>query len=332
MKDVSTDIANDLTRLSALRPLRERLASDVRRGLTGPERSLPPIYLYDAKGSELFERITGLDEYYPTRTERAILEQHAAALLSTIRPDELLELGSGSSVKTDLLLAALLDAGGHRYVALEISEAALAPAIDRLRREHPGLTVDGYLGDFHHDLPAIDRSGRRLVTFLGSTIGNLDPSDREVLLEQIASAVEPDDGVLIGIDLVKDPGVLVPAYDDAAGVTGEFNRNVLHVINRELDGDIPVDAFAHRAVWNDDDERIEMHLVAGRSVNAHLRAIDLDLTFERDDHIVTEHSHKFRVERFVDELATVGLHVEQVVTDERGWFAEVLATPRPLAD
>lgn len=328
MKQFPTNAARDLTRLSALRPLRERLATDVRQGLTGSERSLPPIYLYDANGSDLFEHITELDEYYPTRTERTILERHAEELVAAIRPDELLELGSGSSVKTDLLLAALLDGGGHRYVALEISEAAVTPAIDRLRQEYPGLTVDGYLGDFHHDLPAIDRAGRRLVTFLGSTIGNLDPSNREALLQQIAAVLEPDDGVLIGIDLVKDPGVLVPAYDDAAGITAAFNRNVLHVINRELDGDIPVDAFAHRALWNADAERIEMHLVAGRSVDAHLAAIDLDLAFDRDDHIVTEHSHKFRIEGFVDELAAVGLSVEQIVTDDRGWFAEVLATPQ----
>ncbi len=328
MKQFPTDAARELTRLSALRPLRERLATDVRQGLTGSERSLPPIYLYDDNGSALFEHITELDEYYPTRTERTILERHAEELVAVIRPDELLELGSGSSAKTDLLLTALLDGGGHRYVALEISEAAVTPAIDRLRLQYPGLTVDGYLGDFHHDLPAIERSGRRLVTFLGSTIGNLDPSNREVLLQQIAAVLEPDDAVLLGIDLVKDPGVLVPAYDDAAGVTAAFNRNVLHVINRELDGDIPVDAFAHRAVWNAEAERIEMHLVANRSVDAHLAAIDLDLAFGRDDHIVTEHSHKFRIEGFVDELAAVGLSVEQVVTDDRGWFAEVLATPQ----
>ncbi len=328
MKQFPTDAARELTRLSALRPLRERLATDVRQGLTGSERSLPPIYLYDDNGSALFEHITELDEYYPTRTERTILERHAEELVAVIRPDELLELGSGSSAKTDLLLTALLDGGGHRYVALEISEAAVTPAIDRLRLQYPGLTVDGYLGDFHHDLPAIERSGRRLVTFLGSTIGNLDPSNREVLLQQIAAVLEPDDAVLLGIDLVKDPGVLVPAYDDAAGVTAAFNRNVLHVINRELDGDIPVDAFAHRAVWNAEAERIEMHLVANRSVDAHLAAIDLDLAFGRDDHIVTEHSHKFRIEGFVDELAAVGLSVDQVVTDDRGWFAEVLATPQ----
>ncbi|TVR35412.1 MAG: L-histidine N(alpha)-methyltransferase [Nitriliruptor sp.] len=328
MHNTRQDATSDLTRLTAPRPLREQLAADVRRGLTGPERSLPPIYLYDAAGSDLFEQITDLDEYYPTRTERGILEEHAGDLVRAIRPVELLELGSGSSVKTDLLLTALRDAGGDRYVALDISEAALAPAIDRLRRTHPWLVADGYTADFHHDLPAIERSGRRLVTFLGSTIGNLDPSNREVLLQQIAAVLEPDDGVLLGIDLVKDPGVLVPAYDDAAGVTAAFNRNVLHVINRELDGDIPVDAFAHRAVWNAEAERIEMHLVANRSVDAHLAAIELDLTFGRDDHIVTEHSHKFRIEGFVDELAAVGLSVDQVVTDDRGWFAEVLATPQ----
>ncbi|MFU8840108.1 MAG: L-histidine N(alpha)-methyltransferase [Nitriliruptoraceae bacterium] len=316
-----------LTRLTPPRPLREALAADVRRGLTGPRKWLPPIYFYDARGSELFERITELEEYYPTRVERGILARHADDLVAAIAPCELLELGSGSSAKTDLLLAALQRSGGRRYAALEISEAALVGAIERLETRHPWLSIDGYVGDFHHDLPAIERLGPRLIAFLGSTLGNLAPAEREVLLSSVADVLAPDDGLLLGVDLVKSASELVPAYDDALGVTAAFNRNVLEVINRELDGDLPVESFAHRAVWNRAAERIEMHLVATTTVRARLAAIDLDLEFRSGEHIVTEHSHKFRIEQLRRELLLVGLRVSQVVTDDRDRFAVVLARP-----
>jgi L-histidine Nalpha-methyltransferase len=316
-----------LTRLTPPRPLVESLADDVRRGLTGTSKWLPPVYFYDARGSELFERITELDEYYPTQAEREILRRHADGLLGTVAPDELVELGSGSSAKTDLLLDAMRRTGGHRYAALDISEAALVGAMGRLRDAHTWLTVDGYVGDFHEDLASIPRVGRRLLAFLGSTLGNLAPSERRVLLGDVASVLEPSDGFLLGVDLVKSPDVLLPAYDDAEGVTAAFNRNVLRVINRELDGDLPVDAFAHRAVWNAAAERIEMHLVATTDVRASLAAIDLELVVAEQEHIVTEHSHKFRVERVRRELADVGLQVDEVVTDSLDRFAVVLARP-----
>jgi L-histidine Nalpha-methyltransferase len=316
-----------LTRLTPPQPLVESLADDVRRGLTGPTKWLPPVYFYDARGSELFERITELDEYYPTRAEREILQQHADDLLGSVGPVELVELGSGSSAKTDLLLDAMRRTGGHRYAALDISEAALVGAIDRLRHTHPWLTVDGYVGNFHDDLAAIPRTGRRLLAFLGSTLGNLAPAERGVLLRDVAAVLEPGDALLLGIDLVKSPEVLVPAYDDADGVTAAFNRNVLRVINRELDGDLPVDAFAHRAVWDADAERIEMQLVATTDVRASLAALDLELVFAEHEHIVTEHSHKFRIDRVRRELADVGLQVGEVVTDSLDRFAVVLARP-----
>lgn len=305
----------------------EQLADDVKAGLTGRRKWLPPIYFYDVHGSELFEQITTLDEYYPTRAEREILDQHADDLVAAAAPDEIVELGSGSSVKTDLLLEAMRRTGGHRYAALEISETALVAAIERLSDDHPWLIVDGYVGDFHHDLAAISRSGRRLVTFLGSTLGNLDVAQRKILLAQIAATLEPTDSFLLGIDLVKSPDVLVPAYDDAAGVTAAFNRNVLRVINRVLDGDLPIDAFAHQAVWNQAAERIEMHLVATTDVRAHLAAINLALEFSAGEHIVTEHSHKFRIASIRRELAGVGLRIAQVVTDSQNRFAVILARP-----
>jgi L-histidine Nalpha-methyltransferase len=316
-----------LTRLTPPQPLVESLADDVRRGLTGPTKWLPPVYFYDARGSELFEGITELEEYYPTRAEREILQEHADGLLEAVEPDELVELGSGSSVKTDLLLEAMRRTGGHRYAALDISEAALVGAMGRLSDAHPWLTVDGYVGDFHEDLAAIPRAGRRLLAFLGSTLGNLDPTARSVLLGDVAAVLEPDDAFLVGIDLVKSPDVLLPAYDDAEGVTAAFNRNVLRVINRELDGDLPVDSFEHRAVWNAAAERIEMHLVATTDVRAHVAAIELPLEFRSGEHIVTEHSHKFRIDQVRRELADVGLGVDEVVTDRLDRFAVVLARP-----
>lgn len=316
-----------LTRLTLQRPLREALDVDVRRGLTGPGKWLPPIYFYDAHGSELFERVTELQEYYPTRVERQILARHADDLVGAIAPFELLELGSGSSAKTDLLLAALHRAGGRRYAALEISESALTGAIERLGAAHPWLSIDGYVGDFHHDLGGIERLGPRLVAFLGSTLGNLAPTEREVLLSSVADVLAPDDGFLLGVDLLKSAAELVPAYDDAQGVTAAFNRNVLHVINRELDGDLPIDRFAHRAVWNPAAERIEMHLVATTAIRAHLAAIDLTLSFRAGEHIVTEHSHKFRIDQLRRELSLAGLRVSQVVTDDQDRFAVVLARP-----
>lgn len=316
-----------LTRLTTQQPLRDALTADVRRGLTGQRKWLPPIYFYDARGSELFERITELDEYYLTRVESDILARHADDLLGGIGPWELLELGSGSSLKTDLLLAALQRCGGRRYAALEISEAALAGAIERLHVAHPWLSIDGYIGDFHRDLGAIDRAGPRMVAFLGSTLGNLAPAEREVLLSSVASVLAPDDGLLLGVDLVKSPAELVPAYDDAQRVTATFNRNVLHVINRELDGDLPVERFTHRAVWNRTAERIEMHLVATTDLRGTLAAIGLELTFRAGEHIVTEHSHKFRIEQLRRELAGVGLHVGKVVTDDEDRFAVLLARP-----
>jgi L-histidine Nalpha-methyltransferase len=319
-----------LTRLTEPAPLAEQLADDVRRGLTGPHKWLPPVHFYDARGSELFELITQLDEYYPTRAEREILHQHAAELVAAVAPDELVELGSGSSAKTDLLLEAVRRSGGHRYAALEISEAALAGATQRLADVHPWLTVDGYVGDFHSDLAAIPRHGRRLLAFLGSTLGNLDPTQREGLLGEVAATLEPTDAFLVGVDLVKSSDVLIPAYDDAQGVTAAFNRNVLHVINRELGGDLPVDSFAHRAVWNAAAERIEMHLVATTDVRAHLAAIELPLRFQAGEHVVTEHSHKFRVAPFRRELAGVGLRIAQVRTDSLDRFAVVLARPDGL--
>lgn len=316
-----------IDRLSVARPWHEQLADDVRAGLARTPKVLPPKYLYDDRGSELFEAITELPEYYPTRTETAILETHADAIVDRVRPTELIELGSGSSRKTRLLLEAMHRAGsGHRYAPVEISESALVGAAEALTADYPWLEFHGHLGDFAGDLARLPRVGRRLLAFLGSTIGNLLPAERRELFTAVAGALGDDDAFLLGADLVKSPDVLVPAYDDAAGVTAEFNRNMLRVLNRELDGDLPVDDFAHRAVWNDREERIEMHLVPDRLVHARLAALDLDVVFARGEPLVTEYSCKFRILDLVDELAATGLVVEEVLTDPDDRFALLLAT------
>jgi L-histidine Nalpha-methyltransferase len=314
-----------LTRLRTAEPYRDRLAADVRAGLSGPERSLPPIHLYDARGSALFEQITRLDEYYPTRAELSILDDHLDELLAAVHPDEVVEIGSGSAVKAAKLIAAMERVGAARYVPFDISETAVVDAARQLRAAHPWLEVDPYLGDFHLDLGAIPRQGRRLVAFLGSTIGNLGPNERTQLLADFAAMLGPDGGLLLGIDLVKAVDVLEAAYDDAAGVTAAFNLNVLHVINRELDGDIPVDAFEHRAVWDPTADGIEMHLVATRDVTARVGGVGLDLAMAAGEYILTEHSFKFRIETFRDELAVAGLELTEVATDTEDRFAVVLS-------
>lgn len=320
-----------LTRLTEPQPLRDALADAVQRGLTGPDKWLEPIFFYDARGSELFDRITELDKYYLTRTEASILARHGDALVAAVGPDELVEIGSGSSSKTPVLLDALRASGGTCYVPLDISESALVEAAERLTTERDWLTVEAYVADFHRDLAAVPRHGRRVVAFLGSTLGNLVPHERKGLLADIRTMLAPGDGFLLGVDLVKGEDVLLPAYDDAQGVTAEFNRNVLHVINRELDGDLPVDAFEHRVGWNHDLECVDLELVATRDIAARLRAIDLDLSFESGESILTEHSCKFRLPDLTQELAQAGLCAAQIATDPEERFAVVLALPADLA-
>jgi L-histidine Nalpha-methyltransferase len=315
-----------LTALTAPRAAREDLADDVRCGLTGPVKSLPPKHLYDARGSELFERITELPEYPVTRAETAVLEQAATELIAGSRPAELLELGSGSSRKTRLLLEAMHAAGtGDRYVPLDVSPAAIEGAAVELVGAYPWLTVHGYVGDFHTDLGRVPRDGRRLVAFLGSTIGNLGRAERHILFEAVAAVLEADDRFLLGAHLVAPAEVLEPAYDDAAGVTAEFTRNLLVVLNRELDGDLPLDAFRHVAEWDPTEERVTLSLEATREVRAHLASLDLDVNFSMGERVIVEHSHKFRVPDLTGELAAAGLTVLQIHDGDDSGFVSLLA-------
>lgn len=318
----------DLTRLLPADHFSSALRHDVRHGLTSDPKSLPPKWFYDARGSELFEEITRLPEYYPTRAEREILADRAAGIAAATRAHTLVELGSGSSEKTRLLLDALRALGTlASYVPVDVSESALAAAGRALAADYPGLAVHGVLADFtaRLELPAAD--GPRLVAFLGGTLGNLLPDERAGFLAGLRAALAPGDFLLLGTDLVKDPAVLVAAYDDAAGVTAEFNRNVLNVLNRELSADFDPEQFAHVALWDPEQEWIEMRLRSLRSQTVKIPDLDLPVHFEAGEELRTEVSAKFRRERVAAELAAAGLRPTHWWTDRQGRFGLTLATP-----
>ena len=308
------------------REFREELAEDVRRGLARPPRSLPPKYFYDARGSRLFEEITRLPEYYLTRAEREILEAWAPELVGEIRPEALVEFGSGSSEKTRILLDAMAEVGCLRgYGPVDVSGEALEEAARGLVQRYPTLEVRGLVADFHEDLPLPFDGRPRLVAFLGSTIGNMEAAEAEEFLARVAGRLGPEDRFLVGFDLVKKAERLEAAYDDPAGVTAEFNRNVLRVMNRELDADFDPDAFRHEAVWNPERARMELYLVSGRSQRVRFRALDLEIEIARGERILTELSHKYTRPAVEGLLAAAGLALEAWRTDGAGDFALALS-------
>ncbi|MER7334431.1 MULTISPECIES: L-histidine N(alpha)-methyltransferase [unclassified Micromonospora] len=300
------------------------LREDVRAGLTAEPKWLPPKWFYDARGSELFEEITRLPEYYPTRAERAVLAERAGAIAELTGAKTLIELGSGSSEKTRLLLDAFTRRGGlGTFVPLDVSVSALRQSTAEIAADYPGLRVRGIVGDFTRHLDRLPTGGRRLVLFLGGTIGNLLPAERARFLAAMRDALEAGDWLLIGTDLVKDPAVVVPAYDDAAGVTAEFNRNVLRVVNRELGADFDPEGFAHVALWDPAREWIEMRLRARRPMR--VRVLDLAVTFVEGEELRTEVSAKFRPEGIAAELAAARFAVHDFWTDPDGLFGVTLA-------
>jgi L-histidine N-alpha-methyltransferase len=322
-----------LVRLSEPRDQREQLAKDARRGLGSRPKSLPAKYFYDERGSRLFEEITELPEYYPTRAETIILEATSSEIVSDVDPAELVEIGSGSSRKTRLLIEAMgRPRESGRYVAFELSESALLGALRALHESYAWLELRGVIGDFETDIPRIPRQGRGLVALLGSTLGNLDSPGRVAFLRELAALLGPGDGLLLGLDLVKEPAVLEAAYDDTRGVTAAFNLNVLEVLNRELDGDLPVEDFEHVAVYDRARARIEMRLRASRDIEAELPRAGLRLRFAAGEEILTEISCKFTREVAERELGEAGLRVERWDTDPQGLFALALARPRPAGD
>ncbi|WP_328420531.1 L-histidine N(alpha)-methyltransferase [Streptomyces sp. NBC_00443] len=302
------------------------LRADVLKGLTSTPKTLPPKWFYDAQGSELFEKITELPEYYPTRAEREILVDRAGEIAAATGARTLVELGSGSSEKTRHLLDALT--GLHTYVPVDVSESALTQAGHALIEERPELDVHALIADFTGGLTLPDTPGPRLVAFLGGTIGNLLPAERAAFLASVRSLLSPGDALLLGTDLVKDERVLVEAYDDAAGVTAAFNKNVLAVIDRELGADFDPAAFDHAAVWDADHEWIEMRLRSRTAQTVKVPALGLAVDFAAGEDMRTEVSAKFRRDGVRAELSDAGLELAHWWTDGEGRFALSLSVAR----
>ncbi|WP_055713354.1 L-histidine N(alpha)-methyltransferase [Streptomyces torulosus] len=295
------------------------LRADVLDGLTRTPKTLPPKWFYDAHGSELFDRITELPEYYPTRAEREILLGRAAEIAAASGARTLVELGSGSSDKTRHLLDAMPEL--HAYVPVDVSESALRQAGEALVAERPGLEVHALIADFTAGIRLPETPGPRLVAFLGGTIGNLVPEERAAFLTSVRALLAPGDALLLGTDLVKDEAVLVAAYDDAAGVTAAFNKNVLSVMNRELGADFDPGAFEHVALWDAEREWIEMRLRSRTAQTVKVPALDLAVDFAAGEELRTEVSAKFRREGVTAELAAAGLDLTHWWTDAEGRFA-----------
>jgi L-histidine Nalpha-methyltransferase len=305
--------------------LADSLAADVRAGLTADPKTLPPKWFYDERGSELFEKITRLDEYYPTRAERTILRAAAPAIAAATQAHTLVELGAGAADKTRLLLDAL--AGLRRFVPVDVSEAALVEAAHRVQGEYPGLAVWPVVSDFEEHLGLPAGGGPKLVAFLGGTIGNLLPGQRAEFLASLRARLGAGDGFLLGTDLVKDPAVLVAAYDDEAGVTAAFNKNILSVINAGLGANFDVNAFEHVAWWDEQEEWIEMRLrsLAGQRVT--VQALGLSVEFAEGEEMRTEVSAKFRRAGVAAELDRAGFAMRSWWTDEAGLFGLSLSVP-----
>jgi L-histidine N-alpha-methyltransferase len=311
------------------------LGSEVYRGLTARPRTLSPWLFYDQQGSELFEQITELDEYYVTRTERSIFASQADAIIAEAaaptahgmqRDLTMIELGAGTATKTGLLLkAAVRRQEALTYYGIDVSDTALEAARDHLTAI-PGVTFASRVGDYTNGLGEIPADGtRRLVLYIGSSIGNFEPADARQLLRGVSRQLAPGDMLLLGVDLVKDIPTLISAYDDASGVTAAFNRNVLARINREFGANFDLVTFRHKVRWNGEHSRIEMHLESLLAQNVLIPSLDLSLTFRRGETIHTENSYKFTLEGTRQMLSQTGFSVVNIWTDPRRWFGVFLA-------
>jgi L-histidine N-alpha-methyltransferase len=310
---------------------RERtLANDVLDGLTKPFKELSPKHLYDARGSELFDQITQLPEYYPTRTELSILRAHAATIVQATGAGELVELGAGASLKARVILDAMRDAGTlRRYIPLDVSESVVEEPARTLAGDYPGLDVHGVVGDFERHLDHVPREGDtpRIVALLGGTIGNFPPGTRRGVLREIGTLLAEGDHLLLGTDLVKDPHVIEAAYNDSAGVTAEFNRNILHVLNRELHADFPVENFEHVAFYDERHHWMEMRLRAQRPCSVYIADLDLRVEFAAGEELRTEISAKFTRAQVAEDFAASELELVRWMTDPEDRFAISLAAP-----
>jgi L-histidine N-alpha-methyltransferase len=311
------------------RELRRELEQDVRRGLGYRPRELPPKYFYDARGSQLFDAITRLPEYYPTRREREILTARAPEIASRARADTLVELGAGTSDKTRILMTALSASGTlRRFIPFDVDAVTLQASTSRIATEYPNLAVHAVVGDFERHIPLLPRDGRRLIAFLGGTIGNLAPRPRARFLSDIAEQLGPSDAFLLGTDLVKDIPRLEAAYNDAQGVTAEFNKNVLAVLNTQLHADFDLELFEHVARYDPRQGWIEMLLRSLVRQTVTVADLDLRVEFREGELMRTEISAKFTRSQIDAELETAGMRTEASWTDRAGDFAVTLAVRR----
>ena len=304
-------------------------AEDVERGFAERPKRLPPKYFYDDEGSRLFDAICDTPEYYPMRTEGRLLEESASSIVAAVEPAHILELGSGTSRKTEHLLTAAGNRGLRpHYWAFDVCDSIMASAADRLRQQFPWLGITALVGDYGAGLAHLPRpDGRCLYLFLGGSLGNFEPAESSRVLGELAQQMRPDDRLLLGVDRVKDRVVLEAAYNDAQGVTAAFNRNVLNVLNREVGANFDPAGFSHEAFFNEDDSRIEMHLVAERDQTVHIEALGRDYHFPAGERLHTEISRKFTPESLANELVRAGLRMDQHYEPDDAAFSLVLAAP-----
>lgn len=322
----------ELLHIDDAEDVRAALAADVREGLTTTPKRLPSKWLYDARGSALFEQITRTPEYYLTRAETAILERVADDIIAAVAPAEIVEIGSGSSRKTRLLLEALHRHGaGDLYIPFDVSADAVEQAATTLLADYPWLTVRGVVGDFSQHLTEVPRSGRRLVALLGSTVGNAPPGEQVELLRGVAGMLEAGDALLLGADLVKDPEILEAAYDDAAGVTAAFTMNLVRVLQRELTAEIDIEALRHVARWMPGPAWVEIGIEAIRPTTLRFPTLDLEVALQAGERIRTEVSAKYTRTTLTDRLAAAGLALQAWHTDPDDLFAAALAAPASRA-
>jgi L-histidine Nalpha-methyltransferase len=324
---VTDALADPAVRIEAYE-VHDTLAEDVREGLGREQKELLPKYFYDERGSKLFDRITGLPEYYPTRCERAILNRYAPEVVESCQASELVELGSGTASKTRALLYAMAGAGTlRRYVPFDVDVSVVEGCAAELIELYPGLEVHGVVGDFQRDLERVPEGRRRLFAFLGGTIGNLYPEERQAFLTRLRELMGPSDRLLVGTDLVKDREVLEAAYNDGDGVTAEFNRNLLRVLNRGLGADFDPDAFEHVAFFDEDNSWIEMRLRADGEQTVRIPDAGLQVSLADGEEIRTEISTKFTREHVARHLDEASLRLDRFLTDDGALFGVALATP-----
>lgn len=305
------------------------LRADVLEGMQRTPKQLPPKWFYDDRGSELFEQITRLEEYYPTEAERSILSTQAGEIARASGADTLVELGSGAADKTRVLLDGLSATGQlQRFVPFDVSEGILRSSSADLLKEYPDLVISGVVGDFENHLGNIPREGRQLIALLGGTVGNFDPAMRRTFLENIVAGMKPGDSFLLGTDLVKDIARLELAYDDPQGITAEFNMNVLHVLNARLQADFNVDNFEHYAKFDTENEWIDIRLKSLVDQDIRIEALDLDVHFDAGEFLHTEISAKFKREKVAAEVAEMGLELTEWWTDSNGDYALSLSVLR----